>query len=247
MAIPLVRRKERPTPDAMTLTEHLGEARRRLIWSVVAFAVCGLLAALFYNQLLTFLLDPYCRVHNKCNLYVTAPLDGLTLRIKMAMFGGLILAAPVILWQLWRFITPGLNKNEKRYIVPFVVASVVLFVSGAVVAYLALPHALRFLDAVGGPHLSQLYNPNSYLNLVMVMMLVFGLTFEFPVLLVALQLANIVSSARLLSWWRWAIVGITVAAAVFTPSGDPFSMLVLAIPLVVFYFVAIGIGKLLGR
>lgn len=247
MNIPLIKRKERPPPDAMTLTEHLGEVRRRLLTCTVAFAVAAGAAAVFYNRMLGFLLRPYCHVHKSCGLFVTAPLDGLTLRIKMAMFGGLILASPVFLWQLWRFITPGLRPSEKRYVVPFVVASVVLFLTGCLTAYLVFPHALRFLDAVGGNLLHEIYNPNAYLGLIMVMMMIFGLTFEFPVILVALQLARVVSSAKLLSWWRWAIIGITVLAAVFTPSGDPFSMLVLAAPLVAFYFIAIAIGKLLGR
>jgi sec-independent protein translocase protein TatC len=233
----------------MTLGEHLGEARRRIIVAVVAFVVAATAAAFFYDHMLTFLLHPYTVVAGKQNakLYVTGPLDGLSLRIKMAMFGGLVIASPVILWQLWRFITPGLRASERRYVVPFVVSSVVLFLAGCAVTYEVLPHALRWLGAVGGPDLRQIYSPTAYLGLVLLMMLIFGLCFEFPVVLVALQMAGVVSSRRLLAWWRWAIIVITVAAAVFTPSSDPFSMLVLMVPLVVFYFAAIGIGRLLGR
>ncbi len=256
MRLPTLRRKERPSPDAMTLGEHLGEARRRIIIAVVAFVVAATLAVFAYNRMLSFLLHPYCQVvsakqvlnaRDKCALFVTGPLDGLSLRIKMAMFGGLILASPVILWQLWRFITPGLRPREKRYVVPFVLASVLLFLAGCAITYLVLPHALRWLDSVGGSNLQEIYNPTSYLSLVLLMMVIFGLSFEFPVILVALQLARIVSSRRLLKWWRWAIILIVVAAAIFTPSSDPFSMLVLAIPLIVFYFAAIGVGRLLGR
>ena len=123
----------------------------------------------------------------------------------------------------------------------------VLFLAGCATAYLVLPHALRFLKAVGGPQPDQIYNPNQYLSLILLMMVLFGLTFEFPVVLVALELARVVTPAQLLHWWRWAVIGITVVAAIFTPSSDPFSMLALAVPLVAFYFVAIGIGKLLGR
>lgn len=248
MAIKLLHRKERPSPDAMTLGEHLGEVRQRLIVATLAYVVAAVLCVFLYNWMLRVLQHPYCEVqpHN-CKFYVTSPLDPLSLRIKMAMFGGLVVAAPVILWQLWRFITPGLRPNEKRYVVPFVFSSMVLFLLGCTTAYLIYPHALHFLISVGGPNIHELLNPISYLNLILLMMVLFGVTFEFPVILVALQLANVVSSRRLLSWWRWAIIAITVMAAVFTPSGDPISMLVLAIPLVVFYFVAIGIGKLLGR
>ncbi len=248
MAIPLLgNRKERPSPDAMTLTEHLGEIRRRIILAAVAFLVAATLAAIFYNWMLGLLQHPYCEIHRPCTFFVTGPLDGLSLRIKMATFGGLVLASPVILWQIWRFITPGLRRSEKNYVIPFVCASVLLFLLGMTTAYLIFPHALRFLGAVGGPKLSEIYSPNSYLSLILLMMVLFGVTFEFPVILVALQLARVVTPARLLSWWRWAIIAITVLAAVFTPSGDPISMLVLAIPLVGFYFISIGIGKLLGR
>jgi sec-independent protein translocase protein TatC len=244
----LASRKERPTPDAMTLVEHLGELRRRLIISVVAFIIGASIAATFYQGMLNLLQHPYCRANpHDCGFYVTGPLDPLTLRIQMAAFGGLLIASPVILFQLWRFITPGLRKNEKRYAIPFVVSSIVLFVSGCVLAYVVFPHALEFLRHVGGPSLHQILSPNAYLSLILLMMFLFGITFEFPVLLVGLELARVVRPAQLLHWWRWAIIGLTLVAAVFTPSADPLSMLVLAVPLIAFYFIAIAIGKLLGR
>ena len=167
-----------------------------------------------------FLQAPYCRINpgvepfgRNCQFYVTAPLDGLTLRVKMAAFGGLVLASPVILWQVWRFITPGLRANEKRYAIPFVFAAVALFLGGCAIAYLILPHALGFLKAVGGPSLKEIYNPNQYLSLILLMMVLFGLTFEFPVVLVALELARVVTPGqapalvalggdRASRWWR---------------------------------------------
>jgi sec-independent protein translocase protein TatC len=167
--------------------------------------------------------------------------------VKIAVFGGLVLASPVILFQLWRFITPGLQAKEKKYAIPFVTAAFVLFVLGAATAYLTLPHALGFLKSVGGPNLQEIYDPIPYLGLILLMMALFGLTFQFPVVLVSLELARVVTPARLLHSWRWAVILITVVAGVFTPSSDPFSMLALAVPLVIFYFVSIGIGKLFGR
>ncbi|HEX3947176.1 MAG TPA: twin-arginine translocase subunit TatC [Acidimicrobiales bacterium] len=249
MAIPLLTgRKTRPTPDAMTLSQHLGELRRRLMISAAAFVVAAVVAAVFYPHMLSFLQHPYCHVNpHNCQFYVTSPLDGLSLRIKMAAFGGLVLASPVILWQAWRFVTPGLRSKEKRYAIPFVVASVVLFLAGCAIAYFVFPHALQFLKSAGGPSLRQILNPNAYLSLIPLMMVLFGVTFEFPVVLVALELAHVVSSKALLKHWRWAVIGITVVAGVFTPSSDPISMLALAGPLVVFYFASIGIGKLFGR
>jgi sec-independent protein translocase protein TatC len=159
----------------------------------------------------------------------------------------MFLSSPVILWELWRFVTPGLRRNEKRYAVPFVSASIVLFAGGAVVAYFVFSHALQFLQGVGGPSLHQIYDPNKYLSLMVALMTVFGLTFEFPVLLVSLELAGVVRPAKLVSWRRWAIVLITLFAAIITPSSDPFSMLALAVPMYVFYEVSILLGKLLGR
>lgn len=253
MTVPLLgrsraARKDRPSPDAMTLTEHLGELRHRLIVAVIAFVVAATVAAVFYNWLLGVLQHPYCVANpHDCRFYVTGPLDPLTLRVEMAAFGGLILASPIILWQLWRFVTPGLRSNERKYAVPFVLASLVLFLLGCATAYIIFPHALQWLRDVGGDRLYELLSPTSYLSLIMWMMVLFGLAFEFPVVLVALELVRVVTTTQLLHWWRWSVIVITAAAAIFTPSSDPFSMLALAVPLVVFYFLAIGIGKLLGR
>lgn len=249
MALPLTAaRRSRPSPEAMTLAEHLAELRRRLMLSVLALVAAAVVAFFLYQPMLHILQHPYCQVtHGSCQLYVTSPLDGLSLRIKMAGFGGLVLASPVILWQMWRFITPGLNPNEKRYAIPFIVSAIALFLLGCALAYYALPHALGFLESIGGPSLKQIYNPNQYLSLVLLMMVLFGATFEVPVILVALQLVGVLSSRRLLAWWRYAIILITLVAAIFTPSADPFSMLVMAVPLVAFYFISIFIGKLFGR
>ena len=248
MAIRMARlRRERPSPQAMTLAEHLAELRRRLIYCVLAFGAAGVVAFVVYPHLLHFLQSPYCRVTRHCQLYVTGPLDGLSLRVKLAAYGGLFLSSPVLLWELWRFVTPGLHANEKRYAVPFVAASLVLFASGVVLAYYTFPHALSFLAHVGGPTLQQIYDPNRYLGLIVALMAVFGITFEFPVILVSLQLAGVLTPARLASWRRWAIVLIVVLAAVITPSGDPFSMLALAVPLYAFYELSILLGRLLRR
>jgi sec-independent protein translocase protein TatC len=169
------------------------------------------------------------------------------LRVKIAAYGGLFLASPVLLWELWRFITPGLKKNEKKYAVPFIVASILLFALGCLVAYLTFPHALNFLDHIGGPSLTEIFDPNKYLGLILLMMTIFGLTFEFPVLLVSLELAGVLTPKQLSSWRRWAIVLIVVVAGVITPSSDPFSMMALAVPLYIFYELSIVVGKILNR
>ncbi len=249
----------------MTLTEHLGELRYRVVIMVAAFVIAATIAVFAYEPILQFLLRPLCSVDassahhggangslifnhdGSCNLFVTSPLDGLSLRVKIAVFGGLVLASPVILFQIWRFVTPGLKASERKYAIPFVISSFFLFLLGAATAYITLPHTLGWLKSVGGPNLTAIYDPIPYLGLIIVMMTLFGLTFEFPVILVSLELARVVTPARLLRSWRWAIIIIVVVAAVFTPSSDPFSMFALAGPLVIFYFISIGIGKLLGR
>ena len=232
----------------MTLAEHLTELRHRFLIMAVTISVFGILGFIFYTHLLNILQDPYCAaVPHHCKFLVTNPLDGLTLRVKIAFFGGFLVSSPVILWQVWRFITPGLKARERRYIVPFVGSALFFFCSGVVVAYYSFGHAIKFLKAIGGHTLITEYNPNQYLTLFLLMMFIFGVTFLFPVILVALEMINFVTPAQLLRGWRYAIIAIVVAAAVFTPSGDPLSMCVLAVPLIVFYFGSIGVGKLLHK
>jgi len=244
-----LRRAPRPSPDAMTLAEHLAELRRRLIVSLVAVAAAAVVAWVFEPTIVGWLKDPYCAVvpRHRCYLYVTSPLGGLSLRVKVSTYGGLLLASPIILWELWRFVTPGLEPNEKRYAVPFVAASLVMFAGGATLAYFSFGHALSFLGHVGGTSLAQIYDPNAYLGLMLALMLVFGLTFEVPVVLVSLELAGVLQPATLAKWRRWAFVLIVAGAAIFTPSGDPFSMLALAVPLYGFYELSIVLGRVLRR
>jgi sec-independent protein translocase protein TatC len=240
--------KFRKAAEGMTLAEHLAEARRRFMVSTAAILVLGVAAFVFYPQILQVLQNPYCRaVPRHCTFLVTNPLDGLTLRVKIGFFGGLLFASPVVFWQVWRFVTPGLKATERRYAVPFVASSVLFFAGGVVVAYFSFGHALRFLQSIGGHTLIAYYNPNQYLSLFLLMMFIFGVTFEFPVVLVALELARLVTPRQLLKSWRYALIAITIAAAVFTPSGDPLSMFALALPLTAFYFLAIAVGKLLRR
>ncbi len=154
---------------------------------------------------------------------------------------------PVLVWQLWRFITPGLYPHEKKYAVPFTAGAVVFFLLGAAVAYLSLLPTLTFLNAVGGSNIKPVYNISDYLRLVVLMIIIFGAGFEFPVLLVALEIAGVVTPRQLSKSRRWAIVVIVVVAAVITPSSDPVSMLALAIPLYIFYELAIVFGWAYNR
>jgi sec-independent protein translocase protein TatC len=234
----------------MTLVEHLTELRRRLIVSVLGISGGAVVVFALYNRVFDFLIHPYCGLPHTvhlgpgCSLPVLGPLDGFSLRLNIAAWGGLILALPIVLWQLWRFITPGLHAREKRYTLPFVLASLAFFALGGVIAWITLPHALRFLVSIGGPHLTALYQPSTYLHLVIALMVIFGIAFEFPVVLVSLQAAHVVTPDKLRQWRKRAIMMITVFAGVATPSSDPFSMLALLGPMLLFYEMSILVGRM---
>lgn len=232
----------------MTLVEHLSELRKRLIISVLAVAVGLLVVTVFYEAIFEWLLHPY-KVANPDNpkLLQTDPLEGFAVRIKVTTYGAIGLAMPVLLWQIWRFISPGLYDNERRYAVPFVASAMALFATGAGLAYWTMPKALEFLGDIGGNDLEQFYSPSKYLQLITYMMLAFGVGFEFPIVLVFAQLAGVLQAATLRKYRRYSIVGITVLVAVITPSGDPFSMLALSLPMIFFYEVSILIGAWLTR
>jgi sec-independent protein translocase protein TatC len=249
------RRPKLATPDdKMTLMEHLAELRNRIVKSVLAIVLSTIGVFTFYDPVLKFLDHPYthgCAVHPKWHclpgLTIIGPLDGFLTRTRVSLYGGIILALPVLLWQIWKFVTPGLHPNEKRYAIPFVLSSVLLFAFGAFIAYWILPKALEFLIAYAGPGTSASFTPDKYIGLVTLMMAAFGVGFLFPVLLVFLMLINVLKPKQLLLWWRQALVLVFVVAAVITPSGDPFSLFALAIPMFVFYWAAVLIGWLLVR
>ena len=239
-------RRGAPKPEASTLVEHLGELRSRLVNAVIALAIGGAIGFMLYDPVLELLLRPYCDVKGgvDCRLIVTDPLEGFSTRIKLSAYLGLLMALPVVLWQLWRFITPGLNPNERRYAVPFVLSSVALFGLGAVLALWTFPKTLEFFAAFGGDQLELFYTPSKYIGLLVMMMLIFGLGFEFPVVLVALQAAGVLRWETLVAWRRYALVGIFVIDAVITPSGDPVTLLAMAVPMCLFYEGSILIGRL---
>jgi sec-independent protein translocase protein TatC len=242
------RNKREPTPQqTMTLVEHLTELRNRIIKVMIAIAVGGIVGFLISKRVLDFLQDPYCEVSEECTFIALDPLEGFSIRIKVSAYVGFLLASPVVLWQLWRFVTPGLYDREKKYAIPFVVSSVSLFLAGAAIAMLTFPQALKFLVAIGGDTIEPSYTPGKYISLIIFMMLAFGIGFEFPVLLVFLQIAGILKWQQLLGWWRYAVVLIFVVDAIITPSQDPISLLALGVPMCLFYAASIVIGRIVQR
>jgi sec-independent protein translocase protein TatC len=231
----------------MTIWAHLAELRTRLIRCTVAIVVGMAVGFMLYPYLLEFLRAPMADLPGSDKFFATDPLEPFATRIKIAAYSGFVLAMPVLLWQIWRFVTPGLYPKEKRYAVPFVVSAIVLFICGATIAYYTLNPTLIFLQGMGAQQVEPIYSVDSYVTLISLMMLAFGAGFQFPVLLVALQFAGVLTPRKLISWWRSATVIITIVAAVITPSGDPISMLALAIPMLFLYVISIVLGLVIYR
>jgi sec-independent protein translocase protein TatC len=233
----------------MTVVEHLSELRYRLMVSIAAVAVGAIICFIFASPIIGWFLDFYRNAtHGRRNHFIfTGPIDAFATRLKVATYGGIVLAAPVWLWQLWRFITPGLNPKEKKYAIPFLISSILLFALGGVVALFTLEPALHFLLGAGGDNLKPLLTADKFLSLVTLMIVAFGIAFEFPVVLMFLLIARVVNTQQLRKWRRWAIVLIFAFAAIITPSQDPYSLFLMAIPLVIFYEACIVIGRIMKR
>ena len=233
----------------MTVVEHLSELRRRIIISIIAVTLGAIVSFIFSESIIKILITYYrdATAGEKDALIFLGPLDAFLTRIKIATYGGIVLALPVWLFELWRFITPGLNPKEKRYAIPFVFASIALFAMGAFVAFATLPKALEFLLDIGGSQLRPELTADKYLSFVSLMTVAFGVAFEFPVVLVFLLLARVLTTQQLRRWRRPAILIIVVFAAVITPSQDPYSLFFMAVPMYIFYEISIIIGRVLKR
>ncbi len=239
----------------MSLMEHLAELRTRLIVSVVVVAIGTLVAFFLYNQVLTFITHPYrdflAHHHSKDitkgSLIVTGPLEGFSTRLKVSGYLGLFFASPVVLWEVWRFITPGLHRNEKRYAIPFILSALTLFCAGVFVNVLVFPKALDFLISVSGRNVTPLFGPQKYVNLYVAACAIFGVVFMFPIVVVFLEISGAVPSLKWRKWRRPAIVVIALIAAVGTPSNDPYSFVAMAVPLYIFYELAIIVGRVLKK
>lgn len=237
----------------MSLMEHLSELRTRIVRSAIALALGAIVAYIFHDFVMDILLDPYCssvratETNDECRLLVLGPLEAFSVRLTVSGYIGLGLAMPVILWQVWQFIAPGLYPQEKRYGLAFVIASFLLFVLGAALAYWTLPRALAFLQQVGYDEFQSTYRPKEYIGFIVKMMIGFGIGFEFPILLIFLQIMGLIDNATLRAGRRYALVGIVALVAVLTPSGDPLSLMALSVPMYLFYEVAIGFGRWRAR
>jgi sec-independent protein translocase protein TatC len=216
----------------MSLVDHLGELRTRIFRIVLAVAVASIAGFLAGDRIIAILKAP---IPSDSPLFFTGLGDPFFIRMKIAIVVGIILAMPVILYQLWAFIAPGLTPNERRTIRPWVPLALFFFALGVVIAYVILPYAAAFLLSFQTADLKPLITAGSYFDFVTTLFLAFGLTMEFPIVLFALSRVNILSSTRLRSSRRYVILGITVFATVATPGGDLVSPFVLGVTMYILY------------
>jgi len=237
----------RPHPDKMTFLEHLEELRQRLVrtglYLVGGFAVCWG----FREEIFRFLTQPMRRAGFKEQFIFTSPAEALLLYMKMAFFAGIFLALPLVLWEIWAFISPGLYRNEKAYAIPFIAFGSLFFLSGALFGhYVLFPMTFQFLGSFGGPDMRFLPRIGEYWSFYSWFLLGLGLVFQIPVIIFVLARIGLVTPRFLLRGWKWAILGSFITSAIITPTPDVVTQTALAAPMVGLYLLGVLVAFAFG-
>jgi sec-independent protein translocase protein TatC len=238
---------QRAAEGSMTLIEHIRELRKRLFRACLAILIGAILGYLVAPKLQFIITDPYCQFikartgTSNCQFNSSSPLDQFMLNLKVAMYAGLVIAAPVWLYQLWAFIAPGLHKRERRYGYAFATVATPLFAAGFLLGFILVSRSMPWFLGIN-PNYTVTVDLGGYFDFVTGVMLLFGVGFEFPLLVAMLNFAGLVSAKKLLSWWRIAIFLMFLFAALVTPTPDPFNMTILAACMAVLYFAAVGVA-----
>jgi sec-independent protein translocase protein TatC len=250
----------------MSLMEHLYELRRRLFVAVLGIFLGSVIGFVWYANgipaigipsLGDILLAPYCAVPspprqtfddpNSCTLLATGPFSILQIRLKAALLAGAVLSAPLWLYELWAYITPALYAKERRFAITFVATGSLLFVGGAVLAYVVVSEGLTILLGFGADTATAALSPDSYFSFLIAMLLIFGVSFELPLLLIMLNMAGVVKAKQLSHWRRYAMFGLVVFAGIVVPGNDPITMLALAVALCILYEIAAQVARIHDR
>lgn len=236
------------TPQGeMSFLDHLEELRWRVIKAAVAIVACSIPCGIYWRKLFdVVMLYPLRFTDPKPHLIITSPMEAVMLSIKIAITGGILLSVPVVFYQFWRFISPGLYKNEKRMVLPAAIASSLCFLLGVSFCYLSIPYVFKFLTQYAQGRMDAMFKINEYLSFIIKLSLAFGLVFELPVVSFVLTKMGVVTPRFLIQKSKYAIVGIFIVAAILTPP-DVVSQTILAVPLLVLYAISIGVSYLARR
>lgn len=262
-SLKLGQRSDSDPEGRMPLMEHIRELRNRIAKVLVALLLAMVVGWLFYEPfgiklfglelrtpgVLDFLQRPYCeaRAGDDCQLYLFGAIEPFTFRLKVAFILGLVVSSPVWVYQLWAFVTPGLHRHERRYTLTFVGLGVPFFLGGVALAYIVIDRGLSLFVGLLSSGMELNLKAGQYLTFLTVIMLIFGISFELPLLVTMLNFAGVLSYEQLKAWRRWIVFGVCVFAAVATPSQDPFTMLALAIPMALLMELATLIAKFNDR
>jgi len=265
LGLPKLRRKksDKSVDGTRSLRDHVYELRRRLFFAVLGILIGTIVGFIWFGHgipaiglpsLSEILTGPYCAVPESerlvlgegdgCKLLATGPFSALELQLKSALIAGTVLSSPVWLYQLWAFVTPALYSKERRYAIVFVSSGAVLFAIGAVLAYVVIREGLTVLLSFGGDATIAALSPDSYFSFLIAMLIIFGVSFELPLLLIMLNQIGVVSSAKLAKWRRYSIFGLVVFAGLVVPGNDPITMLALAIALVLLYELSVQVTRI---